>query len=362
MKIGVDGRTFTVKEPGGAVGVALKHAELISQKHPSTTVFGHKSLEESFQDVNSDWYSIDSMPFGLCWEQVLLPRIADKNDIDVLYCPNNYCPLRETEFKKVVAIQGTHSFHEFGGGWYNRFRNKILPRVVDQADHIITVSEFSKSDIIEYLNVDSSKVSVVYNGIDDLYLSDEPSHAEVDISSPYLLYVGALSSRKNIQGIIKSFEILKKKHDIPHKLVLVGPSSNSTYELLDPLELSSYVKDVIITTGYLTKEGVKHMYTNSDVFLFPSKQEGFGLPPLEAMACGTPVVASKAGALEEVLDNAPCYVDPDSPRDISQGIMKILQDDDYREHLINLGHHRAAQFSWDTIGDEIIKVLRSVEN
>jgi glycosyltransferase involved in cell wall biosynthesis len=321
MHIGISGRTFAVDEPGGAVQVGLHHTNRLGTTVEETTLFGPQTLSGRFpvdQTIGTGFIS-QSLPFGIVWEQLLLPTLGKQANIDLAFFPNSLCPLRSTEFDIVVMIHGVPEYYGYGSTSYLAFRKQILPRVVKRADHIITVSQFSKDEISRHLPIRSSQVSIVHNGIKETFLDNSVTGERIDLPEPYVLYVGARSRRKNFSGLLEAFGRFKQQYGTDHSLVIVGPSANATY---DVLELSNVSTDrgAIHTAGYLTDAELKYAYRNADAFVFPSQYEGFGLPPLEAAAAGTSVVSSRTGAIPEILGERAVYVDPDDPKNISEGI------------------------------------------
>lgn len=363
MHVGVSGRTFTVPEPGGAVGVALQLAERLPAHVEDATLFGHSSLSERFSsyDLASVGMVSQALPYGVIWEQTVVPTLGNRRDIDVLFCPNALCPLRSTDFPVVVMIHDVPEFHGYGSGAYVRFRKALLPKVVQRADHIVTVSEFTRRDLERHLGVSSDDVSVVYNGIDSIYLDEGTPDVTLDFPEPYVLFVGAMSDRKNVSGVVEAFTKFKQEHGTSHSLVLVGPEANATYDVLDPASLAPAVEGEIHRPGYLTKAELKAAYVGADAFVFPSHHESFGLPPLEAAACGTPVVTSRAGAIPEVLGESARFVDPDDVADIAGGIAWAVFDseaDEMAEHA----RARAGCYTWERATTKLVSVFTELAN
>ncbi|SDG29569.1 glycosyltransferase family 4 protein [Halorientalis regularis] len=360
MHVGVSGRTFTVEEPGGAVRVGMTHAKRLPTNVDRTTVFGHDSLREAAQEytVESTGFYAQSLPFGILWEQALFPTLAARSGVDIGFFPNTLCPLRPTEFPVIVMIHGVPEYRGFGSDRYVAFRKRLLPRVASRADHIVTVSEFSKRQIATHLPVSSADISVVYNGIGDRFLGDATGDATLQLPEPYLLYVGAQSERKNFAGVLRAFERFKQTHDTDHSLVVVGPSQNATYDVLDPEEFSPSTADAICQPGYVSDEELRYAYENAALFLFPSRYEGFGLPPLEAAAVGTPVVSSRVGAIPEILGETAEYVDPDDPYDIADGVWRMLQRTD--DEQVRATAEALGEYTWARASTRLTEVLRDV--
>ncbi|WP_135366086.1 glycosyltransferase family 4 protein [Halosimplex halophilum] len=357
MHVGVDARTFSFPEPGGDISYGMHFARRLADRSTAVTLFGHGNVADRFPgfELESAGYLVDSQAFGLVWEQTLLPRLGDRRDIDVLFCPNSYCPLRSCSFPAAIAVQDIPSYHGFKRGAYARFRKRMLPRVTDRAETVITVSEFTKAELNEYVGVPTEKIAVVPNGVDDIFYREETPSVDLDLPEEYVLYVGAMSDRKNVAGLVEAFDELKRETDLPHELVLIGPSQNPTYGSVTPE--SAAAADDIHRPGYVSVEELKYAYDAASLFAFPSFHESFGIPPVEAMACGTPVVASDAGALPEVLGDAAHTVDPEDPSDIADGMATVLGDADYAARLRRRGRERAARYTWEAATDRLLTVL-----
>lgn len=357
MKIGINGRAFDTEQPGGSVGTAIEHTKrLCNIGRAQTVLYANRSAEEKFSDemcINSKYLPTKSTAFGLLWERTVLPFVGKLDNLDILYCPNANAPVHETgKFKTVVTIH--HVMPEMGQSKVERlYRKTILPRTASSADAVVTVSEFSKNQISSRLDIPRRKIHVVPNGIKTLFLSDRPGSV-LDLPEDYILYVGALSERKNISRLIKSFEEAKNKYDFPHKLVLIGPSEKLLYESVN-LNKSP---DIVIP-GYVNDYELKYAYKNAELFVFPSLYEGFGLPPLEAMACGTPVVASNTTALPEVLDNAAEFVNPHSTQSIAEGLATVNNKQRLAK-LSKLGKQRANNYTWDRSGQDLYNLFQNL--
>lgn len=359
MNLGISARTFTIDEPGGAAQTGMKLTRELADGNESVRLFGHENVSHRFPElpVTSTSYLVDSLPFGLLWEQVALPVAGRREDIDALFFPNTYCPLRDTKYKKIVVIHSLTSYHGFSPGSYARFRKFAVPKVVEAADAVIAVSEYLREEIVNRFDTPREKVHVVHNGIDPVYLDETPPEPVDGLPDEYLLYVGALSKNKNIDGILDAYQLLKEDHGIEAKLVLVGPTSNPTVETIPESELGS---DIILP-GYIDEERqLKHIYRNASLFLFPSYYESFGMPPLEAMACGTPVVATDRTAVPKICGDAARFVDPDSSESIARGVHDILSDDQYASELIENGHERASQFTWASAADRLCGIFDEI--
>jgi glycosyltransferase involved in cell wall biosynthesis len=249
-------------------------------------------------------------------------------------------------------------------------RNKILiTRSIKKYARIITVSEFSKNDLVQTYGINPQKIAVTYNGLGNSFrvLEKTDQHLKIfkkfGIGGKYILFVGRIDARKNLSGLIKSFIILKNFYKIPHQLVIAGGKSFLPREIRRQLDLDKVnYKNEIIFTGYLPEEELPVFYNYADVFVYPSLYEGFGLPVLEAMACGCPVVASNVASIPEVLGEAGILVTPTDIDELATAIYRVISDNNLRRQLSQAGLARAALFSWEKTATETLKIYREVVN
>lgn len=232
------------------------------------------------------------------------------------------------------------------------------------ADHIITVSEFSKKEIIRYLPVSQDRVSVVPNAVDHCvyhagYRKEEVQKVlhKYGIEQEYFLYLGTIEPRKNLERLIGAYaKLCRQKKHVP-QLVLAGKKGwlcKSIYEKAHKMNLGKK----ILFTGYVEQENSPLLMCGAKAFVFPSIYEGFGMPPLEAMACKTPVITSNTTALAEVVKDAGITVDPMSEEAICGAMCTILEDEAGRERLRDLGYQRAAEYTWAKSAEKLMDVYR----
>jgi len=221
------------------------------------------------------------------------------------------------------------------------------------ADRVITVSDSSKHDILRFVNVEPSKIEVIPNAFDERF-AIEPAEAQVarvreryQLQDEFVLYAGNVKPHKNLERLIDAFHLVRMRGLDHLKLVLIGDEISRYTSLRRAVhrhQLHKYVRFL----GYLPEDTLTVMYRLASVFVFPSLYEGFGLPPLEAMASGTPVVTSNVSSLPEVAGDAAILVNPYEPESIANGIYRVLTDRAAREELRRRGLERARQFSWES--------------
>ena len=358
MRVGINARTFCVDEPSGAVLMGLQITrEFLSRPNVAPTLFGSSALGSRFDSAYLDdtLYPFRSQEYGVAWERTVLPLRARARDVDVLFCPNGNGPLHASSaYETVLHIHDVSPQRGMASSMQQAYRKAAVPRAARVADLVTTDSEFSKSEIIDVVGISPDKVRVVHCGIDNLYRSSDPGDP-LDLPKQYVLFVGALNPRKNVSRLLQAFDALKSTTDLPHKLVLIGPRNKKIFQKLD-IEAT----DDILLRGFVSERELKYAYRNADLFAYPSLYEGFGLPPIEAMACGTPVVSSTVSSLPEVIGDAGELVDPTDTEAIARGMEHVLRDSQYRDTLVERGRERAERFTWGRAADEFIRLFEEI--
>ncbi|WP_414514522.1 glycosyltransferase family 4 protein [Nostoc sp. PCC 9305] len=241
-----------------------------------------------------------------------------------------------------------------------------VKRCLQWTDLVLTISESSKKDIIEYLKVDPEKVYVtpLASRYYPNYLSEEiteslKKQANYDFSKPYLLFVSTIEPRKNINAIITAFNFLKEKYKIEHQLILIGKKGWNYEPIFAAIENSPW-KNQIHHLDYLSNELVALFYSKADIFVYPSYYEGFGLPVLEAMTLGAPVITSNTSSIPEVTGDAAILIDPKDSIQLAEAILKVISDSHLRQTLVNKGKERSQLFSWQKTAKETLKAYRTL--
>jgi glycosyltransferase involved in cell wall biosynthesis len=242
---------------------------------------------------------------------------------------------------------------------------KIFKLAVEKSTLIVAISNNTKNDLIDLMGVSPEKIRVIYNGVSPRFkpVQDQLLLEKVariyKLPERFLLFVGLFSPRKNIGCTLKAFKILKEVYRVPHQLVLVGENGWGFREDLRLIKLFGLEKDVVFT-GYVADEDLPAVYSLADVFVLPSIYEGFGMPVVEAMACGTPVVTSNTSALAEVVGGSGVLIDPYNPEEIAHKVNLIITDKKLRASLSEAGKERAGQFCWDKAARELIKAFQEL--
>ncbi len=303
----------------------------------------------------------------LGWEQILLPRHISRHKLKVFHSPHYTVPLKS----KIPVVTTIHDMTFFTHPDVHEkskviFFQQMIPLATRRADAVIAVSENTKKDAMKFLDLPENKIHVVYEGVDTrLYKPLKQDRQSSLIKERYglrkdfILFVGTLEPRKNIDGVIRAFWQVTKETEGQYNLVVTGTKGwnyQSIFALVQELNLQENVQ----FTGYVPEEDLPHLFNAATVFVYPSFYEGFGIPPLEAMACGTPVVASNVSSLPEVVGDGGLLVDPYKVDEIAESILRILTHEDLRGELARKGRERAQLFTWQGAAQKTVDIYNLV--
>ncbi len=286
---------------------------------------------------------------------------------DLHFAPN-LIPITGIKASKTVTTVHDFSFY-IHPEWHPQERldyfDKYFFTNVKQSDWIITGSEFSKKEIIKYLKFTKENITVIHHGVDhNMYkIYDDNilniTKDKLELSDNFLLFVGSIEPRKNLLHLIKAYKLLDEKIKEKFPLILVGFKGWENDEIMIEIRKE---QENIKYLGYLTDKELAYVYNLATVFIYPSLYEGFGIPPLEAMACGTAVISSNAASLPEVCADSALYIDPLNIEDIKDKLQMLLLDELLQEDMIKKGLHRVKQFTWEKSTQKHIEVFEKVLN
>ncbi|HOW60401.1 MAG TPA: glycosyltransferase family 1 protein [Candidatus Moranbacteria bacterium] len=314
-------------------------------------------------------YSIRKIPFPFLWTQTRFAFEVFIDRPDILWMPVHNIPLLRNKNTKVIVTIHDLAFKIFPKYFTNKdlFKlNKLSNMAIKNADHIIAVSHSTKNDILKfYPEIKNDKISVVYHGFDSELFQKDISQENSEIilkkyclkAKSYLLYVGAIQPRKNLGVLIEAFEKIKEGN-IDLKLVIAGSPAWKSDNIIKRINNSRFKKDIIIT-GNLEFEKLSAIYRNAKLFIFPSLYEGFGIPILESMASGVPVICAKNSSLTEVGGDAVLYFQTENSKDLADCIDKVMQEKSLEDKLIQKGTEHVKSFSWGKCAKETLDILIS---
>jgi len=373
MRIGIDARFYGpgAKGLGRYVEKLLQYLDKIDQEN-EYIVFLRKENFEKFQPSSPNFKKIiaDFRWYSLA-EQIKMPLLTKKYNLDLMHFPHFNVPLFYRG-KFVVTIHDliltrfpTERASTLGPALY-KFKHLLYKLVIKQAvkkaRKIITVSNFSKKDIENNFPFAKGKIEVTYEATSDFkktqaQINSSDFFKKYEFKPPYILYVGNAYPHKNLERFIKAYKSLIKKQDTPY-FVLVGKIDYFFRRLkkyVKEVELSKRVKFL----GYVTDEELKFLYQNAKIYVFPSLIEGFGLPPLEAMSQGLPVLSSNRSCLPEVLGEAAQYFDPKNINDMAQKLSNLLNNQKTREVMRQRGYQQVKKYQWPKLARKTLKIYKS---
>ncbi|HEX8974550.1 MAG TPA: glycosyltransferase family 1 protein [Patescibacteria group bacterium] len=375
MLIGIDASRAFIKNRTGIEEYSYQTIKHLRDKlgDHQVVLFVRKNQEVDFE-LPENW-SVKVIRWPRFWTQCGLSLEMLFCSVDVLFVPAHTVPFVHPE-NTVVTVHGLE--YEFCpeaySAWERFYMRFSIKNSCRWAKTIISVSENTKKDLVKLYSVPKEKISVVYEGYDNNFefrISNFESNQNDEFSeiktleiqskfkiqnSKFLLFVGRIEERKNISNIIKAFEILKEKHQIPHKLVLAGRPGYG-YENLKFKISNLKFKDEVLELGFVSEEEKWNLLQNADVFVFPTKYEGFGIPVLEAQSVGTPVVAANNSSIPEVTNESAILVDENDPWDIAKDVLGLISDEELKNGIIEKSLENVKGFSWEKCATEIAEIL-----
>ncbi len=311
-------------------------------------------------------------PTYLLWEQIALPLGVKRLKADILHCTSNTAPLytdvpimltlHDIIFLGEEKPEGMSRYQQLG--WYYRRWN--VPRIIERCRHVITVSETERSNILKKFPMLNHRLSVVYNGYGNQYhlLAKDEALSVIRkyiAENEYLLFLGNTDPRKNTRGVLRAYHEYLNRSRKKLKLIVTGLEQTYVESLLADMRIGSCAPNIIYT-GYVPGEDLPALYNRAYAFLFPSIKEGFGIPILEAMACGTPVITGNTSAMPEVAGADALLVNPQEPQEIADVLLRLETDSHFYEQQVHYGLERVEQFSWKNTAGEYAKIYSEISS
>jgi len=341
----------------GEVGGEIRLTAFLTQDAP-------RLWDGGVEEVRAPWPTPNEYARAL-WEQLIVPRQAEAIGADLYHSPNYILPLRRLKCPTVVTVHDLFFRQPSISRWKSMFYLSAMTTfAMRRSDGVIAVSEYTRRSVEARYPQVSKRIEVVYAGADPAL--QLPAHDELSdfrrrkgLTRPYILFVGTLEPRKNLPRLVQAYDQAMQQTGLPHALVLLGPRGWKTRALWRAIR-GSALRDRILLPGFVGDEELACWYAGADLFVYPSLQEGFGLPVLEAMKLGTPVVTSSRTALPEVVGDAAVTVDPEDAEGLTGAIRCVLEDADLSEKLRLAGRRRASGFSWQSAAKQHIDFYERV--
>jgi glycosyltransferase involved in cell wall biosynthesis len=368
VRIGIDARPLRERQISGIPAYVRSVLASLSKIDHENDYFLYAPGEMVFTPPNERWHMKPGgvVRYGTLWMQTDLPFFLKRDKIDIFWGTQHVLPLVTFHRVKLILtmLDLIYSVHPETMQFKNRMINRLLiPPSVYHADAIVAISRWTMDDIRRILKPKPKIMEVTYMAASDRYFprSKEEGRTKVKelfgLEKPFILSVGAFEPRKNLGRVVEAFGRVAEK--IPHDLVIVGPDGWKNQEILKKLT-TSRVRERIHHVGYVSVADLPVLYAAADVFIFASIYEGFGIPPLEAMASGVPVISSRASSLPEVVESAARMVDPFSVPDIESALLEVCLDEKKKASMREASLLQAQKFSWDKTAQQMLDVFKAL--
>jgi glycosyltransferase involved in cell wall biosynthesis len=373
MKIAIDARMYGNSQCSG-IGFYIeqltdhifefdeKNEYVMFMREPEFSKFTPPNERVKKVLVKPRWYS-----YG---EQFSLPIEFAKEKFDLIHYPHFNSPILYPK-KSVCTIHDVTPLSFPGHKMKSLFRRMAYRAVfwatLNKSSKIIAVSEATKRGILDNFGIKPEKIKVIHEGTAENFGKEEnygiinKVKSKFGITKPYIFFVGVWRNHKNVEGLVRAFNLLKEKYNIPHQLVLGGREDLHYTDVRREIEKSNYEND-IITTGFIDNQDLPSLYQGAEVHVIPAFIEGFGLIAIEAQSCGTAVVSSNTSCLPEVIGGSGLFFDPKDVEDMAGKIYEVLGDEELREGLIRKGFENVERFSWEKAARETVGVYEGVRN
>lgn len=379
MKIGIEAQRIFRKKKHGMDMVALELIRNLQSidKENEYLIFVKPDVDDTVIRA-SDNFKIVKLKGGFypLWEQIALPRAAKKMGCQLLHCTSNTAPIftslplvvtlhdiiyMESSYLKILRGTGT-LYQKFG----NAYRKLFVPKIVRMSEKIITVSHFEKNRIGQFFGIGNSpRLAAVYNGVSEHFkmVNDEAELKRVKekyhLPDRYFFFLGNTDPKKNTKGTLQAFSDFLKQTGLVVKLVMLDYDRPELEKLLDEIGDRDLINQIVLT-GYVVNTDLPAIYCQCELFLYPSLRESFGIPMLEAMACGVPVITSNTSSMPEVAGDAALIIDPFKPQEITAAMIRIVADKELKTDLVTKGLVQAAKFSWKAMAEHVLEIYHEI--
>ncbi len=368
MRIGYDCRCLQQEKTGiGYYTYHLLRALMHVQPDNEFYLYSNCGFQQPGVGNNICKHTCRGLP-GTVWLQTVLPLLLHKDKVSVFHAPLFIAPLLGSIPKLITVHDLSHYLYPEKTTWQNRYILRgLLPASIKAASAVIAVSENTKQDIVNYLGTSPEKITVIPLAASDVFrkISDQAELNRVrlkyDLPKDYILFVGTVEPRKNLERLLLAYkQVLDRRKDLPHHLVVVG-KLGWQYDGIMQSYHRLRLKQRINFLGYVDEADLPFLYNSADAFVYPSLYEGFGLPVLEAMSCGVPVITSNVSSLPEVAGDSCYLVDPLCVEELADAIELVLENQELRERMGVWGQARALDFSWQYTAEETFKLYSKVQ-
>lgn len=370
MRIGIEAQRIFRKNKHGMDYVVLQEIKELQLLDTENEYFIFvKPGEDRCIEETKNFHIIEvKCPSYPLWEQVALPYAARKYNVDILHCTSNTAPIicntpLVLTLHDIIFLEprdtNNKSFYQNLGWLYRRL---VVPHILDKCKRIITVSNFELKNIIGKLSIPESRMAMIYNGYNTWF---KPINDVESITSKYIdktgyfFFLGNTDPKKNTERTLIAYSNYCKQSSVKRKLLVADLAPQYLEEFIVKNKLDN-IRDQVVLTGYVVNSHLPYIYNGAFAFLYTSLRESFGIPLLEAMACGTPVITSNTSSMPEIGGKDAALVNPESSEEITQKMLLIENDNEYRERIKAIGLERVGHFSWENTASNLLKLYKDV--
>lgn len=370
MRIGIEAQRVFRRNKHGMDYVVLQEIKELQQiDHKNEYfVFVAPGVDRCLKDTKNVHIIVIGESFYPVWEQITLPRAVKKYNLDILHCTSNTAPI----FCDIPLVLTLHdiifleprdknnkSVYQ-NMGWL--YRRKVVPRILNRCRKIITVSEFEKQNIINKLSIPEKRMAMIYNGYNEWFkpLRDVADIYKSYIEKPgYFFFLGNTDPKKNTERTLIAYSKYLEKSTIKRKLLMADLGKAYLDGIIERNHIEN-IREKIVMPGYIVNSDLPYIYNSAFAFLYTSLRESFGIPLLEAMACGTPVITSNTSSMPEIAGQDAILINPESPEEITEKMLRLETDEEYYNAQKEIGLKRAELFSWRKTAEQLLKLYETV--
>ena len=370
MRIGIEAQRIFRKNKHGMDYVVLQEIRELQKIDTRNEYFvfvapGNDRCLEDTQNVHILEIGGDFYPL---WEQVTLLKAANELNLDMLHCTSNTAPIR----CKIPLILTLHdiifleprdkankSFYQ-NMGWF--YRRLVVPRILKKCKRIITVSNFEKNNIMSKLDLPQGKIAMIYNGYNEWFkpLDDtEQIYKKYIDTSGYFFFLGNTDPKKNTERTLVAYSKYLEKSEVKRRLLMADLDKSFLSSIIERNHIENILPQIVMP-GYIVNKDLPYIYNNAFAFLYTSLRESFGIPLLEAMACGTPVITSNTSSMPEIGGSEAILINPEDPDEIAEKMLQLEKDEALYQRQKKIGPIRAKCFSWQQTAEHLLDLYESI--
>lgn len=370
MRIGIEAQRVFRRNKHGMDYVVLQEIKELQKLDTKNEyfVFVAPGVDRCLKDTKNVHIIVIGESFYPVWEQITLPRAAKKYNLDILHCTSNTAPI----FCDIPLVLTLHdiifleprdknnkSLYQ-NMGWL--YRRKVVPKILDKCRRIITVSNFEKQNIINKLNIPEKRMAMIYNGYNEWFTTfrDVADIYKSYIDKPgYFFFLGNTDPKKNTERTLIAYSKYLEKSNVKRKLLMADLDKEYLNGIIERNHIEN-IREQIVMPGYIVNSDLPYIYNRAFAFLYTSLRESFGIPLLEAMACGTPVITSNTSSMPEIAGTDAILINPESSDEIAEKMIQLENNELYYNAQKEIGLKRAELFSWKKTAEQLLSLYEEV--